>query len=234
MPREMAKGICQHLMDAHLIENAADLGNILFKERGVYMITPKGLHILERFITKNGINADHTLKLFAQQPICMKLLHLERRSTDDEIIITKSVVDVLWRRFVGREPNSTTLSDDDVDSLVNSRWYAKTSVVPGEDIDRSQGMILRKLQKKGDKSEEYIFPALAAIDWLLDFSTSVGPEEAAELAAQFVRYGFITLHSDSPRMKETDLIAMVQAGGAGGGAGAVMVSRGLLGVADSS
>ncbi|ORX36880.1 regulator of G protein signaling domain-domain-containing protein [Kockovaella imperatae] len=226
MTREMAKGICQHFMDSHLIENAADLKSIDFKERGVYMITPKGLHILERFITKNGINADHTLRLFAQQPICMKLLHLERRSADDEIIITKSVIEVLWRRFVGREPNATTLSDDDVEALTRSRWYAKSSVIPGEEIDSSQGMILRKrVDKKGNNgngADEYIFPALLAVDWLLDFSTSVGPDEAAELAAHFVRYGFIALYSDTGRMRDTDFVAVVRGGGAGGGAGAIM------------
>ena len=196
------------------------------------MITPKGLHILERFITKNGISADHTLRLFAQQPICMKLLHLERRSADDEVIVTRSVIDVLWRRFIGREPNLSTLSDDDVESLTRSRWYATSAVIPGEEIDRSQGIILRKRidQKKAGgggngASEEYTFLASMAVDWLLDFSTSVGPDEAAELAAQFVRYGFIQLHSDTGRMKEMDFVATVRAGGAGGGAGAIMVSR---------
>ena len=214
-------------MDAHLVENAADVSAIQFKERGVYMITPKGLHILERFITKNGISADHTLRLFAQQPICMKLLHLERRSADDEVIVTRSVIDVLWRRFIGREPNISTLSDDDVEALTRSRWYAKSSVVPGEEIDRSQGIILRKrLEKKATGSpEEYTFLAAMAVDWLLDFSTSVGPDEAAELAAQFVRYGFIQLHSDTGRVKETDIVAHVRAGGAGGGAGAIMVRK---------
>ena len=231
MSREMAKGICQHLMDSHLIENASNLTSPVFKEGGVYMITPKGLHILERFITKNGISADHTLRLFAQQPICMKLLHLERRSADDEIIITKAVVEVLWRRFVGRKPNETTLCDDDVEALARSRWYAKTAVLPDDDIDLAAGIVFRKrsvLEKRFTPSstviEEYLFPAMWAVEWLLDYSTSVGPDEAAELAAQFVRYGFIILHSDTGKVKDTDYVATVRAGGAGGGAGAVMVS----------
>lgn len=89
MSRDMARGLCQHFIEAHLIENATDLSSKVFKDRGVYMLTPKGLHILERFITKNGISADHLLTMFATQPICMKLLHLERRSQDDEVLITK-------------------------------------------------------------------------------------------------------------------------------------------------
>ncbi|EPT03102.1 hypothetical protein FOMPIDRAFT_1028809 [Fomitopsis schrenkii] len=105
MTREMAKAMCQQFMDARLIENAADPGSNLFKDRGVYVLTPKGLHVLERFMSKNGINGDHLAPVFASQPICMKLLHLERRSVDDEIIVSHSVITALFRRFVGRKPN---------------------------------------------------------------------------------------------------------------------------------
>ncbi len=106
MTRDMAKAMSQHFMDARLIENAADPSSNLFKDRGVYVLTPKGLHVLERFISKNGINSDHLQQVFVTQPICIKLLHLERRSADDEIIVTQSVITALFRRFVGRAPIS--------------------------------------------------------------------------------------------------------------------------------
>ncbi len=57
----------------------------LFKDCGVYVLTPKGLHIFERFIHRNGINGDHLAHVLTTQPIWMKLLHIERRSVDDEI-----------------------------------------------------------------------------------------------------------------------------------------------------
>lgn len=41
----MAKEMCQHFMDARLIENAADPSSIVFKDRGIYMCTAKGLHM---------------------------------------------------------------------------------------------------------------------------------------------------------------------------------------------
>ena len=231
MSRDMAKEICQHFMDAHLIENASDLSSSTFKERGPYMNTPKGLHILERFITKNGISAQHTHRLFAQQPICMKLLHLERRSTDDDIIITKGVVEVLWRRFVGREPNVTRLSENDLQAQNNVRWYNKPSSSPLDEVDRSIGVVLRKvsvaaIDKGSPPVDEYHFSAWSAVDWVCDFSTCVGPDEGAELAAQFVRYGLITLVSDKGRARENDIIATARVGGAGGGSGAVSVSAG--------
>ncbi|TYJ57038.1 hypothetical protein B9479_002317 [Cryptococcus floricola] len=219
MSRDMAKGICQHFLDCRLIENATDLMSGTFKDRGIYMLTPKGLHILERFVSKNGITADHMLKVFATQPITMKLLHLERRSGDDEIIITRGVIEVLFRRFIGREPNLTKLSDDEVITHYYSRFYTKTPPLPaGETLDRSEGIIIRKSEHKDD----YHFSSRSAIEWMLDFTSATGVDEAADVMGQFVRYGLITLVSDKGRAKDGNLIVTVKGGGAGGGAGAIM------------
>lgn len=219
----MAKGICQHFMDAQLIENATDLSSN-FKERGIYTITPKGLHILERFITKNGITAEHTMRLFAQQPICMKLLHLERRISDDEVIVTKSVIEVLWRRVVGTDPNVSRLSDEELAAQKQSRWYTKAQSSEAEEVDHSIGLVLRKVMKPSlteIAGSEYHFPALSIIEWLCEFSTCVGPDEAADISAHFVRYGLIILVSDKGRMKEGAIVAKVTSGG---GSGAHLVS----------
>lgn len=224
MTREMAKGICQHFLESHLIENATDLLNTSFKDRGIYMITAKGLHILERFVTKNGIASDHLLTVFANQPICMKLLHLERRGQDDEIMVTRSVLEVLFRRFSGKEPNLIKCSDDDLAQQYLQRWYMKgPNHSTAEEVDRANGVPVRRIPGP-DKHDEYHFSAMNAVLWLLDFTTAVGLDEASEMAAQFVRYGLISLVSDKGRIKEGNVIATVRAGGAGGGAGAAMVS----------
>ncbi|KAF9000979.1 hypothetical protein BDQ17DRAFT_1426808 [Cyathus striatus] len=91
MTHEMAKATCQPFLYACLIMNPADDPPTTFKEPGVYQLTPKGLHVLECFISKNGINYEHLHPVFSSQPICTKLLHLERHSVDDEIIVTQSV-----------------------------------------------------------------------------------------------------------------------------------------------
>ncbi len=57
MTRDMAKAMSQHFMDAHLTENALGPHRNLFKDCGVYVLTPKGLHILERFIRRNSMSA---------------------------------------------------------------------------------------------------------------------------------------------------------------------------------
>lgn len=212
------------------MENAADLGNTAFKDRGVYIVTPKGLHVLERFITKNGIAADHVVRLFGDQPVCMKLLHIERRSADDDIIYTPATTNVIWRRIVGNSPNVTALSDDDITAQMHSRWYAKSAIAPGTEFDRAVGLLLRKTpipitERKGSGPvDEYTFHAWSAIDWLCEFTTAAGPDEAGDVLAQLVRYGFITLHSDKGKPRDSDMIFSARAGGAGGAAGAAMVS----------
>ncbi|PCH41597.1 hypothetical protein WOLCODRAFT_137487 [Wolfiporia cocos MD-104 SS10] len=208
MTREMAKAMCQQFMDARLIENAADPGSNLFKDRGVYQLTPKGLHVLERFMSKNGINGDHLAPVFSSQPICMKLLHLERRSVDDEIIVSHSVITALFRRFVGRQPN---YPPEHLDSMDIFRKYH----------ERSKGVALmdvveRSVGGKSSVSHRNCFAAVTALEWLCDFTSVIGREEAAEMAAQFVRFGLIQLVSDKRKNNDSAIIFTVR-GAAGGG-----------------
>ncbi len=102
------KTMSQHSVGARLIENAANRSSNLFKDRDAYTLTPKDLHVRERFISRNNTDGDHLVHVIATQPICMKLLHLERRSVDDELIVSQSVITTLFRRFVGRQANYHT------------------------------------------------------------------------------------------------------------------------------
>ncbi|KII95989.1 hypothetical protein PLICRDRAFT_235082 [Plicaturopsis crispa FD-325 SS-3] len=209
MTREMAKAMSQHFMDARLIENAADPSSNLFKDRGVYVLTPKGLHVLERFISKNGISSDHLHQVFTSQPICIKLLHLERRSLDDEIIVTQSVISALFRRFVGKSPNyPPTTPVTDVFEVYKER---SKGVSLSDVTDRSQ------LIGKGQPvTHKYCFAAVTALEWLCDFTSVVGREEAAEMAAQFVRFGLITLVSDKRKNNDSAIIFTVRGSAPGG------------------
>ncbi|RDB20545.1 Developmental regulator flbA [Hypsizygus marmoreus] len=189
MTRDMAKAMSQHFMDARLIENASDPSSNLFKDRGVYILTPKGLHVLERFISKNGINADHLQQVFVTQPICIKLLHLERRSSDDEIIVSQSVITALFRRFNER-----------------SKGVALMDVT-----ERAQPLL-----GKPQQQHKHCFAAVTALEWLCDFTSVVGREEAAEMAAQFVRFGLITLVSDKRKNNDSAIIFTVRGSAPGG------------------
>ncbi|KAF5321704.1 hypothetical protein D9619_001069 [Psilocybe cf. subviscida] len=208
MTREMAKAMSQHFMDARLIENAVDPSANLFKDRGTYQLTPKGLHVLERFISKNGINADHLQPVFTSQPICIKLLHLERRSSDDEIIVTQSVVTALFRRFVGRTPNYTPNSDKSLDIFQKYAERAK-GIGLSDMTDRVQAGKTQQVHK-------LCFAAVTALEWICDFTSVVGREEAAEMAAHFVRFGLITLVSDKRKNNDSAIIFTVRGSAPGG------------------
>lgn len=205
MTRDMAKSMSQHFMDARLIENAADPSSNLFKERGVYVLTPKGLHVLERFISKNGINADHITHVFKSQPICMKLLHLERRSVDDEIIVSQSVITALFRRFVGRQAN---YPPEGINSLDPYQTYQERSkgLALMDVTERSQPIVGRS----SSTVQKYCFAAVSALEWLCDFTSVIGREEAAEMAAQFVRFGLIILVSDKRKNNDSAIIFTVR------------------------
>ncbi|KAL8280980.1 hypothetical protein RQP46_006659 [Phenoliferia psychrophenolica] len=217
MSRDIAKGICQHFMDARLIENAADPTSASFKDRGIYQITPKGLHVLERFITKNGISADHLVTVFTTQPICMKLLHLERRQSDDEIHVSRSVVDVVFRRFAGgRHPNYVADPHDSRSVPTVARPYID-NLRPSESFDRSGGIEVQDVTEKGKTGAlavvKQIFNSVSAIDWLVDYSTCCCREEAGEILAHFVRFGLVVLYLD--RSKAGDRVGMQEARGTG-------------------
>ena len=203
MTCDMAKAMLQHFMDARLIENAVDRSTNLFKDRGVYVLTPKGLHVLEHFISRNGINGDHLAHAFATQHICVKLLHLERSSVDDEIIISQSVITALFRHFAAREPNYPAQNLDPT-----SAYHERAKGIQLHDVtDR---------QSSNSGRNRYCFAALAALEWLCDFTSVVDREEAAEMAAQFVRFGLITLVSDKRKNNDSAIIFTVRGSAPGG------------------
>lgn len=220
MTREMAKAMCQHFMDARLIENAAEPSTNLFRERGVYVLTPKGLHVLERFISKNGISADTLASVFTSQAICLKLLHLERRSVDDEIIISQGVILALFRRFAGTSPNYMP----DTQGLdVKECHKLRAQGIPLMDVpERSTGLIGRS-----GSTLKACFQAVTAMEWLCDFTSIVGRDEAAEMAAHFVRFGLITLVSDKRKGNDSAIIFTVR-GTVPSGTSTVMVSAQYL------
>lgn len=208
MSRDIAKGICQQFMDARLIESATDPANPIFKDRGIFSITPKGLHILERFITRNGIAADHLVRVFTSQPICMRLLHLERRPSDDDIIVTKPVLEGVFRRFVGsKHPNYIVDPSEAARSLQigQMRPFAETVARAVTGFDRANGIEMQDIVEKsiskgsGLAIIKHVFSSAGAIDWLCDFSTCCCRDEAAEILAHFVRFQFISLAVDRSR-----------------------------------
>src|SRR5690554_2181169 len=117
MAKEMARSVCQRFMDARFIELADGKATFNFPLKGsLWQLTPKGIHILERFCQRNGIQQEHVLKLLQSSYNTMRLVILERDPRTDKLSHDKTTTEVLFRRFVGTTPNiksTPALSDND-------------------------------------------------------------------------------------------------------------------------
>jgi len=130
------------------------------------------------------------------------LLHLERRSSDDEIIVSQSAITALFRRFAGRLPNIVPQPQ----STDTYKYHERAKGVPLCVVtERAQPLL-----GKGQQRPKLCFPAVSALEWLCDFTSVVGREEAAEMAAQFVRFGLITLVSDKCKNNDSAIIFTVR------------------------
>src|SRR3954452_25297532 len=188
MTRDMAKSVCQTFMDARLFENLADSNSRSFKDKSVYGLTPKGLSILEKFVTRNGIAAPHLAKLFASsQASQIKLYYIERSPDNDSVALTKQCVESVFRRFAGTKPNIVNKDKDD-DKEATSDTSSSGSF--GENHDRNPGIEVKERQF-GNKVGKYSFHGIAACDWLCDFTTLITKEEAMKMATEFIRYELI-------------------------------------------
>ena len=218
MSRDIAKGICQHYMDARLVENATDPTSLVFKDRGIFQITPKGLHVLERFISKNGIAADNLVRVFVSQPICMKLVYLDRHPTDDDIIISKTIIETVFKRFAGGRHPNYIIPPAEAHRLIQPRPFIDGASPPPR-FDRSSGVELQDVSEKTKSGQmtltPLVFSSQSAVDWLLDFTTCVCRDEAAEILGHFVRMGYIIMHMDRSRSGDKLVIVEVKSDSAG-------------------
>lgn len=125
----VAKAMCQCFMDVCLIKSAVNTTSFLFKDEWIYQLTPKGLHILHRFISRNNVNADHLRALFRSLPMCTSLLHLERQDEDDQMVLSEDVITEVFRLFAGDKPRHTNpVADKDLDPA--QRHNKRTKGVP--------------------------------------------------------------------------------------------------------
>ncbi|KAK5499445.1 hypothetical protein LTR43_000245 [Exophiala xenobiotica] len=179
MAKEMARSVCQRFVDARMIESAENKAITTFTTKGgVWQLTPKGLSILSRFCSRNGINARHIEPLLKRSQ--MQIVALERDTLTDKLHQDRATVEIIFRRFMGADgPNlksSVSLSDSDSVS------------------DYATGLIGVKMAKERrvmDKVYPYTFTGKAASDWLLDCTTTIDRRETYEMAELFVKWGLI-------------------------------------------
>ncbi|KAF4637274.1 hypothetical protein G7Y89_g785 [Cudoniella acicularis] len=183
MAREMARSVCQRFLDARFIESADGKQAKEFNMKGsVWQLTPKGIHVLERFCAKNGIQQKHVTELVNSPRNTMQLVILERDSATDKLSSDRSTIEVIFRRFVGQNgPNvKNTTTSADSDSL-------------SEYKDGIAGVRMAADRKVGSppKLVHQTFTGKAATDWLMDCCTTVDRRETVEIATLFLEQELI-------------------------------------------
>lgn len=180
MAKEMARSVCQKFLDARFIESADGSGDFA-KKTAVWQMTPKGMHILQRFCQRNGINQRHVYEVLDSPRNTMHLVILERELESDKLNHDQATVEVIFRRFAGQDgPNvKTNTSVSDSDSLNEYQ----TGMV---------GVKVARERKVGDKVYWNTFTGRAAVDWLMDCCTMVDKRESYEICALFIEYGLMS------------------------------------------
>jgi hypothetical protein len=183
MAREMARSVCQRFLDARFVESADGKQAKEFTMKGsVWQLTPKGIHVLERFCAKNGIQQKHVTELVNSPRNTMQLVILERDPATDKLSSDRSTIEVIFRRFIGQNgPNiKNSTSSADSDSL-------------SEYKDGIAGVRMANERKIGSppRAVYQTFTGKAATDWLMDCCTTVDRRETNEIATLFLEHELI-------------------------------------------
>jgi len=179
MAKDMARSICQRFLEARFIESADGRYQQVYTMKGsVWQLTPKGISILDRFCSRNGIQQKQVAELIGGS--LPQLVSLERDGQSDKLLTDRGTIEVIFRRFVGANgPNvKPTVSAADSDSLNDYK-------------DGLTGVKMAAERKVNGRTYKDTFTGKAATDWLMDCSTTVDRRETIEIASLFVEYDLL-------------------------------------------
>lgn len=176
MAKDMARSICQRFLEARFIESADGKYQQVYNMKGsVWQLTPKGVTVLDRFCSKNGIQQRQVSELASMNSA--HLVILERDLQTDKLLHDRSTIEVIFRRFVGSEGRNVKSSTNaaDSESLHDYR-------------DGLTGVKMAAERKINGKLYRETLTGKAASDWLMDCSTIVDRRETIEIASLFVEF----------------------------------------------
>jgi len=176
MAKDMARSICQRFLEARFIESADGKYQQVYTMKGsVWQLTSKGICILDRFCSRNGIQQKQVAELIGN--LVAQLVILERDSQTDKLVNDRGTIEVIFRRFIGVNGLNikSTVNSADSESLSDYR-------------DGLTGVKVASERKVGGKTFKDTFTGKAAADWLMDCSTTVDRRETVEIASLFVEY----------------------------------------------
>ncbi|KAI1182048.1 regulator of G-protein signaling [Nemania serpens] len=177
MAKDMARSICQRFLDARFIESADGKLQPVYTMKGaVWQLTPKGVCVLDRFCSRNGIQQRQIGDLVAQgsSHLCI----LERDPATDKLVMDRGTMEVVFRRLCGASGGlnvKPTVGAADADSLSDYR-------------DGLTGVKMASERKINGKVYKDTFTGKACSDWLMDCCTTVDRRETYEMSSLFVEY----------------------------------------------
>lgn len=179
MAKDMARSICQRFLEARFIESADGKYQQVYNMKGsVWQLTPKGVTVLDRFCSKNGIQQKQVGELVARS--ACNLVILERDLQTDKLLHDRSTIEVIFRRFAGSDGRNVKASVNAADS--DSLYDYK---------DGLTGVKMAAERKVNGKTYRETLTGKAASDWLMDCSTIVDRRETIEVATLLVEYDLI-------------------------------------------
>ncbi|KAG0006561.1 hypothetical protein BGZ65_006629, partial [Modicella reniformis] len=185
LSRDMARNLCQTFMDARLFESATDLTKREFQPRGLYQVTPKGAHLLAKFVVRNSSPNEESRRITSNATA--SLVYLERTDDEDAIILNLKQVDTILKRFAGPEPNvSNSILGDTPMSPANSGGRERTNSVK----DLCNGIEVNDQQYENE-TYKHTFYGKAAVEWLLDYTAVISKEEAICVCQEMVNAKYI-------------------------------------------
>jgi hypothetical protein len=200
MAKDMARSICQRFLDARFIESADGKLQPVYTMKGaVWQLTPKGVCVLDRFCSRNGIQQRQIGDLIAQgsSHLCI----LERDPATDKLVMDRGTMEVVFRRLCGANGGlniKSSVSSADSDSLSDYRDGLTGVKMAGE----------RKILGKVYKDT---FTGKACSDWLMDCCTTVDRRETYEMASLFVEYDLMeSIQLDRAYMATSSSAAIFQ------------------------
>ncbi|TWU72739.1 hypothetical protein ED733_001529 [Metarhizium rileyi] len=176
MAKDMARSICQRFVEARFIESADGKYQQVYNMKGsVWQLTPKGITVLDRFCSRNGIQQKQVAELANMSSA--QLVILERDQQTDKLLHDRGTIEVIFRRFVGADGRNvkTSVTAADSDSLHDYK-------------DGLTGVKMAAERKVNGKAYKDTFNGKATADWLMDCSTIVDRRETIEIASLFVEY----------------------------------------------
>ncbi|KIP07907.1 hypothetical protein PHLGIDRAFT_117675 [Phlebiopsis gigantea 11061_1 CR5-6] len=198
MNHDAAENVIKLCIKARLIEDATNPRAPELSTKSIYVITPKGLHVVERYAQDNGIDVEHLSPAFATQPICTKLLYFSRRSEDDHLALSLDTVLAVFGRFAGDAPNLSPPKFNSFSASEKYRVWSKGILLSRG--GRAASSVADDVE--GGGGHDTCFPAASAVEWLCDFTSISGKAEAANILAHFVLYGLIALVHNQNRTND--------------------------------